>query len=741
MKRKNGEITHVMKIFFCAALLLFGGNGMAETVSLLSHTDHSFEIASGEYRIRYDVGKDNLGWINITRDGHEGAIGTKLAQGDHLDVTAGCGSPEKSIYGWAGDVRKDSRVFRSMTCRETAEAVEVTILSERQWAKFESRLIADKTRPGLLRWTVTAHAKEDKAFSGDATPDAHFVTTNLTSNWERMVSHDVVRYSVQRGPTCGAVYFRDLPMKSFVFYFEDFSSLNDLYRLTGCDNPYNYPPAGNPGAVKMGEASHWFQQTGPDENNPQPLRPFAGKVEKFKKFGYERPLSYRVPKDTRLILADTYLYLRPAVQTDNVTVCRNFTEMLAGIYPSIRKPPQIRTDWQGEVMPQLLRDLMRPENTTVYKDTYHLPRAYVGYEHADMQLWNLLQLLHPLEFYVKKHPDDSAARKLRDRLDAALPLYWDKDIHWFRNSPAPIPTDTFDDIVYQMTVSGMLADVAVLGNENARAILLDSRSRLLQMGKACGYTFANYWVKDFSKMQGIYPADAIGMYMYLMMALYELSDGRDARALDAAKAAADKIAERCLDFGYEVNMTSGSAVACERLYQATGEQRYRDLAFIPLANTLQQAWLWECDYGVGEYTTTFWSFSGCPGAPCTAEFENHRARLAFRNYLQLAGESVSPAVARMLDDSWRYGMTQARFALPPFLVAAGAKKFIAAEGPSQTNCGEIRYDQMIPIEDIRVGWGTDIEWWQNNAKLGVVGQELYGAGGLVWYALWQADLE
>ena len=47
---------------------------------------------------------------------------------------------------------------------------------------------------------------------------------------------------------------------------------------------------------------------------------------------------------------------------------------------------------------------------------------------------------------------------------------------------------------------------------------------------------------------------------------------------------------------------------------------------------------------------------------------------------------------------------------------------------------------MIPLEDIRAGWGTDIEWWQNNAKLGVVGQEIYGAGGPIWYALWQDEV-
>jgi hypothetical protein len=67
-----------------------------------------------------------------------------------------------------------------------------------------------------------------------------------------------------------------------------------------------------------------------------------------------------------------------------------------------------------------------------------------------------------------------------------------------------------------------------------------------------------------------------------------------------------------------------------------------------------------------------------------------------------------------------------------FLVVAGAKSHTAAEGKAQTKCGEVRYDRMIPLENLRPGWGTGLEWWQNNAKLGVVGHEIYGAGRPIW---------
>ena len=79
--------------------------------------------------------------------------------------------------------------------------------------------------------------------------------------------------------------------------------------------------------------------------------------------------------------------------------------------------------------------------------------------------------------------------------------------------------------------------------------------------------------------------------------------------------------------------------------------------------------------------------------------------------------------------------------MPPFAVEAGARDYIVAQGPMETDCGEVLYDYMIPLEDFRGGWGTDLNWYNNNAKIGHVGQEIYGAGGPIWYALWQDEIE
>lgn len=722
------------------ALLAASSSGAPATVSLTSGTTCSFELRTGDYRVTYAplADKEKKGWVRITRGDGKDGIATKLAYGQNLDVSD-AGAGEGAIYDWK-DKRKDSDMFRSLACEETNDAITVRIATERQWATFSSVITAPKAMPGLIHWTVTATAKQDKAFSGKSKPDCVFLANGRPTEWGEN-PQEVVLYSAMRGPTLPHIFFRDPRTNSFVFYFEDLTSLNDLYRLTNCEVPYDYPENGNPGSVRMGKAESWFQMSSPDGTNVQPMKPFEGKKSRHSEFGYERPQAYRVPAGKKIVLADTYLYLKPAGKTDNATVCRNFVEMLADIYPSIQKPPTITTDWAGRVVPQLVRDIMRPENSGKLAGKHILPRAYVGYEHEDNQLWTILQLLHPLELYIKQHPNQKDAATLRNRLNDALPLYFDKEWGGFHNNPAPIQQDVYFTVVYIFSQTVMIADLARLGNENAKTMLTGFRDRLLKMGKAYDYVMADIWLRDFSKQKTYYQADSTCCYIYTMMALYDLSGGKDTECLEAAKAAAHKLSERCMDLMWEANMTAAGIAGCEQLYKATGDTQYRDLAYIPLAGVLSQAWLWECDFGIGEKTTNFWAFSGCPAAPCSAEFENSRTRFHLKDYAAMTAGAATHNVTAMINDAWRRGPTQSRFTLPPLIIEAGAKNILPAEGKLQTNCGEIRYDQMIPLEDFRVGWGTDVEWWQNNAKPGVVGQEIYGAGGPIWYAVWQDELK
>ena len=717
--------------------------GRESDVKFLNSDDTSFEIQTGQYIVKYAPleGKNNQRWITITEKSKPGhAIATKLANGAHYDVTD-AGAGEGEIYGWQED-RKDSKIFRSLKARETSEIIEIKIDSRRQWADFDSTLIVYKNYPGLIHWTVTASAMADKAFSGGVEPDCFFMVNDKTTvPYEQNIHHETVRYMTQRGPAGGITYFRDVPMDSLVFYFEDFSSLNDLYKLTEADNPYDYPAVGNPGSVKLGQAESFFQSAGDGSAHVAP-KPFAHEVKSYNKFGYYRPFAYRIPTGKKIVVSDTYLYLKPAPEdkTDNIAICKNFVEMLADVYQHIYKPQKTKTNWAKKVVPQLCKDIMRPENHSIQNGNFY-PKAYVSYKHNDTQLWTVAQLLSPLTEYVNKYPEQKAPAELKQRLEASLRSFYDEEYKGFNNGLPPLKRDMFFHTVYIFNPAIMVADLALQGNENAKYMIEGFKPRLLQMGKACDYIFGDVWFDDFSKMDGYYQFDATGSYIYVMMALHELSGGKDNDCLDATKAAAEKLPLRCMDLGWEINMTASGAIGCEKLYKATGDKHYRDIMYIPLANSLQQAWLWECDYGFGEKATTFWALCGTPSAPSSAEYETHRARLHFKQLCKATNGSLGKEVTTLINDAWQHGPTQSLFSLPPFIKKAGATQYIASEGPLQTNCGDIRHNQMIPLEDFNVGWGTDLEWWNNNSKSGVVGQEIYGAGGPIWYALWQDEIK
>jgi len=705
--------------------------GQAPGVRLARQEARAFTIQSGDYEAVYgpEEGRRLGAGIQIRRrDTPSEALFTRMAHGPSFNVT-----DYGTFVGYEHQrPKKDFSIFRRLECRETASTVEAVVRTSRAWADFTGSFVAYKDTPGLFRWTVRLRAREDKAVNEPPLPDVEFRRNGAYAD------HEVIRHMAQRGPATGIVFFRDVPLRSEVFYLQDFSSLSRLYELTGCANPWlGYTDGEQRGAVRMGPATSEFQPAEVD-GKTVPATPYRERVERYDRFGYLRPECFRIPRSESLTIVDTWLYLRPAVGDDNVAVCRAFVEMLAPIYRRLPKPPPVAVDWAGEVTPRLVRDILRPENSHVTGGRWY-PRAYVGYEHRDIQLWNIAQLLLPLTEYCRRYPAQREAAVLRDRLDATLPDFWDEKWQGFANNPAPMP-DTFYTGVYLFNPAYLVADLAAAGNANARRMILGYRAKLLEMGRACDYVFADVSTSNFRRQKVLYQYDTTCMYLYIMMRLHQLSGGKDAEALDAAKAAAARLAERRMDLCWEVNQTATGILACEWLHRATGDPRYRELAWVPIANTLRWAWLWQGRYGIGKRLVTFWGFCGTPANPHSCEYESHQVRRFVKEYLALARERLPADVRALLEDCWRRGPTQSWYALPPVIVKAGAGRYLVATDGSETDCGMVARDQWVPLEDFHGGWGTDLEWWQGNSKLGQIGQEIYGAGGPIWYALWQAEL-
>ena len=106
-------------------------------------------------------------------------------------------------------------------------------------------------------------------------------------------------------------------------------------------------------------------------------------------------------------------------------------------------------------------------------------------------------------------------------------------------------------------------------------MLKGSRARLFDIGEKLDYTFAIFH-PDTYVQRHIYNFEVAGVYVYIMMALYELSNREDTESLEHAEAAAVKIAQRGFDLTYELNGVVAGAVGCFKLYQATGKKRYLD---------------------------------------------------------------------------------------------------------------------------------------------------------------------
>ena len=185
-------------------------------VLLESSDKKSFRLRTGEYTLSYDPESraDKKGWVMIRRDGKANGLATKLANGNHLDVTD-LGAGEGAAYNWAIQ-RKDFAIFRSLHVEETNEVIRIHIKSERRWAKFHSTLTVYKEHPGLIHWRVDAKALHDQTFSNSPKSDCFFTIGDSVDAWGG-VQRSAVRYHVQRGPTAGTLYFRDIDMDSFVF--------------------------------------------------------------------------------------------------------------------------------------------------------------------------------------------------------------------------------------------------------------------------------------------------------------------------------------------------------------------------------------------------------------------------------------------------------------------------------------------------------------------------------------------
>ncbi len=415
-------------------------------------------------------------------------------------------------------------------------------------------------------------------------------------------------------------------------------------------------------------------------------------------------------KSTRVM--DSYLYLIPAVPSDETSMADTYLKLLGGVYDAIQQPNIPAPNWNN-LAKQEASNLADPSaNTTVTTRSYL--RSYVSDTRSAPELATQASVLAGLRAYDRH---TGVFIPLEYQLDSSLPSFYDPTLHTVTNvlGAGSDPNAQEESWSYVGDLISLL-QVAELGSKNARNILLDSANSAITLAHTNQYSFPqDFLYKTWNRQGTGTEPDVAGGYAWLMLGLYDLTS--DGRYLDEAKASIAHFAGQGFNLSYETHMTAYGAAAAERLYKMTGDKTYRGYAALALANLFHAVRLWDCTYGScrqGKGYHTFMGLNPLPWADYTAMFEQSQAWLALRDYLQYA-DGEPTYITDLVRGFVQYTPIVMQYALPP-LLPAGA----ATANPSEYSfVPHNNLQWYVPLKDLRQGESTS----------GAMGQEIYGAGG------------
>jgi len=550
---------------------------------------------------------------------------------------------------------------------EVGDDVLAVILSgDTGWAEVRLRLEVYPYQPGLLRTLLVATLHDPPPES----PALEWTFVDPASGNETSAGFTVY---ADPAPMCAPVlygYARSLD--STVFYAVDRTALNSFMQTA------HYTPSALPGR-------------------------------RGRSFGHTIDLANlrALPAGEPFVLYDGYLYLAPGKPDDEAEMFARYLRHLGDVYDLLHKPANgTLPDWRA-LAEKTIADLA-DERAWVELGGKRYLRAYVGDTRQGAELISQLDVLEGIARYQARHGDVTA---LDDDLWAVLADFYDEDYGMLVNAgPVALGRQTRGDTWYELGHAVKMAELGLMGHQQAAKLALDSAAAWMDFAHAVDYEFPQFYNPGTWRGTGREP-DCAGGYAYYMLLLHDLSG--DARYLDEARAAIEHLAGHGFRLAYEVHITAQAAVACARLADLTGETKYVELSFAPLANLLHLTWLWECDYGSASGYRTFFGLSPMARSAVITPKEQYEAWLYLREYLALA-RGLDPAIEGLVAGFLEHTLTTLPYTLPPLLPAG-----VATDSPTTyPTVAENALELYIPLEDLRDGWSV----------AGVIGQEVYGAG-------------
>ncbi|MDB5431112.1 MAG: hypothetical protein JWP35_2228 [Caulobacter sp.] len=498
--------------------------------------------------------------------------------------------------------------------------------------------------------------------------------------------------AAQRGLNAGVLFLAlKAPVASSVLYFQNFSALNDYFRLT------KTKPDGVVGGV-VPELGYQPPTSGTAEDAPRGLLP-AGRA---------------------VTISDALIALDGAPPADERASALTFLTLLADIYRQVERPATVFRDWRGRARRTLLALERSPKITgRHYGHTYIRP--YVNAENPDSMVQLAVAL--PLADYARwRGKPLQTERALR----AGVPKFFDPELGTIRRYLPDVAKDKDKNEVDSWYLYHPLANLgryADQGDEEAKQLFFGSLDYAIKVARHFKYDWPVLFnvetleVNTATRGPGMPgQSDVGGLYAYVMLQAYELSGG-EARYLAEAKKAVQAMKGMRFDLLYQTNLTAWGAMACLKLHQLTGEEVFLGESYVLFAGFFHNTIFWESDIERAAHYQTFLGATCLHDGPYMAIYECFESFDAFRDYLHLAGDAAPEPLRLLICEYGRYALSRAwgfyPDALPADILATKIRN------------GEIDRNISIPVEDL----------YADGQPVGQVGQEVYGCGAAFVFAM------
>ncbi|NQT58341.1 MAG: hypothetical protein HQ557_05105 [Bacteroidetes bacterium] len=573
---------------------------------------------------------------------------------------------------------EDANLFsfsRTMEVIEESERCSVAIHGSTTWADFSIELILFPYNPGLIHYTVEL-APFAPPPAGTISPEWCFtdIETGTAS------SGGYVSYADRAPGAAPSLFGYTEALNSTIMYWTDLTRLNDFCQAV------HYSPAMTP--VRRGYT-----------------------------FGHNFGWNHirQLPENSSCVIYDSYLYITPDKPTSEEELSKRYLSQVSDIYDLLARPGGKLPDWK-KLAEKTIIDLSDPDTFIVLNGKRYW-RAYVGDTRKTAEVITQLDIGVAAARYKERYGGTEQIEAIIYESLSTLDDFYNPKFGLIQNSgPLAVTGDQGrGDTWYELGHALKAAEWGLLGYKEAADMAKKSRDSWIDFANAVNYRFPQFYI--FNEWQGTgREPDAAGgyaLYMIRLSDLYEEETEKN-RCLQEAMNAVRAFPGYGFGFSYETHMTAAAAAAAAELAVRTGDSKWLEYSYSPIANLIRLSWLYEVDYGFGDDIRTFFGLCPTQRSAAITPKEQYEAWIYLTEYLKLAHGKIDPAVEKLVAEFCCHTLLTLVDSIPPLVPEGIITKSPAAYDTVKYN----RLDLHIPIEDMRDGW--DI--W------GVIGQEVYGAG-------------